>query len=559
MDTLDTVIKLMKPGCYMASIDLRDAYYTIPIHLDHQKYLKFVANGELYQYTCLPNGLASAPRIFTKLMKPIYSTLRSMGQIISGYIDDSYLQGDSVAACSSNVKASATLMHSVGFFLHPDKSVLSPAQTVTFLGFVLNSLDMTVLPTPEKISKTIHCCTELLQTLQPTILQVSRVVGILISNLPGVEFGKLHYRSLEMDKIAALKNSGSNYNAVMELCLRSINDLKWWIENISVASKSIVKSNPSYIIKSDASKLGWGAVLDSQAIGGRWTVSERSAHINYLELLAAFFALKAFCLNRQCCSVQLQLDNSTAVTYINNMGGTKSLGLNDLTIQMWEWSTERSIWISAVHIAGISNHDADKQSRQFHDQHEYMLNVSSFRTILAKYPHLNVDLFASRLNHQLEHYVSWKPDPGCIAVDAFSLNWQSYNFYAFPPFSLIARCLQKICVDKASGIIVVPLWPTQTWFSSLFQMLYQHPWILLAKPTLLQHPVKQAVHPLHQKLNLLVCPVSGIPSRASVFQQTLPTSLCNLGDQVLRNSMRHTLDNGWNFVIKDKLLTIHHQ
>ena len=199
MDTLDTVIKLMKPGCYMASIDLRDAYYTVAIHPDHQKYLKFVANGVLYQYTCLPNGLASAPRIFTKLMKPVYSTLRSMGQIISGYIDDSYLQGDCVAACSSNVKASATLMNTVGFFLHPDKSVLSPAQTVTFLGLVLNSLNMTVSPTPEKISKTITCCTELLQTLRPTILQVSRVVGVLISNLPGVEFGQLHYRSLEID------------------------------------------------------------------------------------------------------------------------------------------------------------------------------------------------------------------------------------------------------------------------------------------------------------------------------------------------------------------------
>ena len=82
MDTLDTVIKLMKPGCYMASIDFRDAYYTVAIHADNQKYLKFVANGKLYQYTCLPNGLASAPQIFTKLMKPVYSMLRSMGQIL---------------------------------------------------------------------------------------------------------------------------------------------------------------------------------------------------------------------------------------------------------------------------------------------------------------------------------------------------------------------------------------------------------------------------------------------------------------------------------------------
>ena len=86
----------MKPGCFMASVDLKDAYYTVPIHPSHQKYLKFCFDGAFYQYTCLPNGLASAPRIFTKLLKPVYATLHSMGHLNSGYIDDSYLQGDTV-------------------------------------------------------------------------------------------------------------------------------------------------------------------------------------------------------------------------------------------------------------------------------------------------------------------------------------------------------------------------------------------------------------------------------------------------------------------------------
>ena len=52
MDTLDTVSRMMKPGCFMATVDLKDAYYTVPIHSDHQKYLKFMFSGTLYQYTC---------------------------------------------------------------------------------------------------------------------------------------------------------------------------------------------------------------------------------------------------------------------------------------------------------------------------------------------------------------------------------------------------------------------------------------------------------------------------------------------------------------------------
>jgi len=55
MDTLDTVTRMMKLGCFMASVDLKDANYTGPIHSDHQKYVKFMFNGTLYQYKCLPN------------------------------------------------------------------------------------------------------------------------------------------------------------------------------------------------------------------------------------------------------------------------------------------------------------------------------------------------------------------------------------------------------------------------------------------------------------------------------------------------------------------------
>ena len=64
----------------------------LPIHKDHQKFLKFKFKGTLYQYTCLPtcNGLSSAPRIFTKLLKPVYSTLWGMGHLVSGYFDDDY-------------------------------------------------------------------------------------------------------------------------------------------------------------------------------------------------------------------------------------------------------------------------------------------------------------------------------------------------------------------------------------------------------------------------------------------------------------------------------------
>jgi len=81
MDTVWTAVEMMKPGCYMASIDLKDAYYSVSIDKQDHKYLKFSWRGNLYQFTCFPNGLAFCPRKFTKLLKPVYSTLRQMGHL----------------------------------------------------------------------------------------------------------------------------------------------------------------------------------------------------------------------------------------------------------------------------------------------------------------------------------------------------------------------------------------------------------------------------------------------------------------------------------------------
>jgi hypothetical protein len=55
----------------MTSIDLKDAYYSIPVAAEDQKYLKFIWREKLYVFTSLPMGLTSSPRIFTKVLKPV--------------------------------------------------------------------------------------------------------------------------------------------------------------------------------------------------------------------------------------------------------------------------------------------------------------------------------------------------------------------------------------------------------------------------------------------------------------------------------------------------------
>lgn len=228
----------------------------------------------------------------------------------------------------------------------------------------------------------------------------------------------------------------------MQLTNASIAELEWWIENMPTVRRNIVCHNPSIVGQTGASTKGWGAALCNDETGGRWTLAEATNHINILELQATFFALKAFCNNTHYIHVQLQIDNTTAVAYINNMGGSKSPLLNTLAKEIWNWCTERDIWVSAVHIPAKLNTSADNKSRNFSDKHEWSLSKAYFLEIFSTFPELKIDLFASWLNNQLDTYCSWKPDPGCTYVDAFSTNWSNFNFFAFPPFRLIPKCVQ---------------------------------------------------------------------------------------------------------------------
>ena len=126
MDSIQTIIRLVEKDCYMATLDLKDAYYSIPVKSNNQKFLQFEWKGIKYQFTCLPNGLSSAPRTFTKILKPVLATLHTMGHISSMHIDDCYLQGKTYNECIFNVIDSVILFDSLGFVVHPTKFALVP-------------------------------------------------------------------------------------------------------------------------------------------------------------------------------------------------------------------------------------------------------------------------------------------------------------------------------------------------------------------------------------------------------------------------------------------------
>ena len=91
MYSLNNIIRIMERGCYMASIDIKDAYFSFAINSHDKKFLCFQWENQIYQFSSLPNGLSSAPRKFTKLLKVLLSQVHKQGHISLGNLDDFYL------------------------------------------------------------------------------------------------------------------------------------------------------------------------------------------------------------------------------------------------------------------------------------------------------------------------------------------------------------------------------------------------------------------------------------------------------------------------------------
>ena len=99
MDTIKDVLHLIFPNRYFMTVDFKHAYYSMPVVPEQRKWLRFVWKNDHYQFTSLPQGLTSAPRLFTKLLKPALTHLRKLGILVSCYIDDCIFIAASKESC----------------------------------------------------------------------------------------------------------------------------------------------------------------------------------------------------------------------------------------------------------------------------------------------------------------------------------------------------------------------------------------------------------------------------------------------------------------------------
>lgn len=148
--------------------------------------------------------------------------------------------------------------------------------------------------------------------------------------------GQLHYRRIEREKISALKKSKGNFDADMVLSTLAIEEVSWWRANIFSAFRHIKVPEIDLIIHTDASNKGWGISDDISPSGGLWNTEEKLQHINWLELKAIDIGLQAYTRESNFQHIRIMCDNTTAISYVNNMGGMQSVSCDSLSKKIWD-------------------------------------------------------------------------------------------------------------------------------------------------------------------------------------------------------------------------------
>lgn len=356
------------------------------------------------------------------------------------------------------------------------------------------------------------------------IRDFAQFIGNLISCCPALEYSLAYVKNFEREKFLALVVSGGDYDASMVLPEYLHRDFSWWKSRACRGVKSIKSPRYAREIFSGASLTGWGAYCNNEGAHGFWKKNESSLHINYLELMAAFIAIKCFAADLNDCEVLLRVDNTTAIAYVNHMGGIQYPRLSKIAKAIWQWCELRGIRIFASYISSESNKEADRESRVRNMDTECELAGFAFREITQRFGVPDIDLFASRVNTKWQAFCSWHRDPDAFAINAFTINWNQWFFFGFPPFALIPRVLQKIRSERAHGILVVPYWPNQPWFPVFLSCLAEEPIHFGPSNKLLISPCRSVNHPLAGNLVLTAGRLSGSRLSGKTFQVQQPIS-----------------------------------
>lgn len=532
METIESIAPALQDSHWAVSIDLSDAYFHVPIHPSARPLLRFVCDGTVFQFRALPFGLATAPFVFTWILRPFVRRLREQGIQIHVYLDDWLIHHADRATLIRHRDIVIRLASSLGFRINWEKSSLTPVQSLQYLGVILDFKHQVLLPTPQKCQEVASRVSKILRHPWRPAEEWNTLLGKLTFLIKAIPEGQLHCRPLQMHMREHWTFDWVK-DALLPIPLTPdmIKPLKWWLAQQNLLKGRPFSPPPSPTLKlfTDASTEGWGAHLSGSVTSGIWAPHERDLHINLLEMMAIFKAVVCFQELVRDNTILIATDNSTVLSYLRRQGGTKSPSLLQLTYQFFALAEKLNLSFLCRHVPGRKNVLADALSRRNQVIHtEWTLSSQVLNTLWERWPRPQVDAFATCLNHRLPQYFSPVVDPKALGVDGLSQNWQNRSLYMFPPDPLLPLVIRKLLKDPHGEVFLVfPLNTLAPWYPKLLTLTERPGAELLRLPPrddLVSQPLSGALMPNVRSRNFHVLRLSKSAGKSEVAKIRSSTS-----------------------------------
>ena len=262
---------------WIVSIDIREAYGV-------KKYLQFRVNKRIYQFTCPPLGLATSPREFTKLLRPVVAWLRQRGVELHVYFW--LIHAESPKQAQLHAEMTITLFQQLGWVINFEKLDLTPSQDFQFLGMQFNTRQFTLAPLLKMRLKIQSVHQHWMTNPVITARDLHRLLGMVVFMALLVRRGRLRLWPVQWWATTAWCQRTGNWSDRITVPQWVLQEVAWWASPAVLQGRPLATQETEVTFFTDASNSGWGAQLGSCSIQGQWSASQRSSHIHILEMQA---------------------------------------------------------------------------------------------------------------------------------------------------------------------------------------------------------------------------------------------------------------------------------
>lgn len=322
MESSQSIQEALRPDLWVTSIDLKDAYYHIPIHPAYRKYFRVALFGKVLQFRALPMGLNVSARIFTKIMLEVAKMLRKRGVHIHQYIDDWLLKQLIRWLLRNQTQFAVKLCVKLGLQINYPKSQLEPLQEEIFVGVEYQFKRGLALAPCDRLDKLEKAINLMLARGRVTARFWASVIGQMGSVMKQIRLGPLHRRPIQLFLQQHWDQQAQVWDQSVQLNNRVRAALSWWLNRDNTRQGvSLRPFQPRVSLFTDASQEGYGATLESRELSGLWTKEESALHSNNREMLAVIRAIQYFKQYLRNQTLLICSDNTTTVSTINKQGG----------------------------------------------------------------------------------------------------------------------------------------------------------------------------------------------------------------------------------------------